>query len=121
MTLEKRPEELRLSSCLLNRGGNSLLFALVNTAPFVTARAIGADPHLLRNRLALDDEHSPAMHEKVVNLAHGRRTIRSRLFRVFKSKIINHVYFAILAEGAMQVVGHLPFGFGTSFLAMIAM
>ena len=37
VTLEKRPKELPLSVCLLNRGGNPIFTAPVHTAPLVSA------------------------------------------------------------------------------------
>ena len=77
---------------------------MVHTIPLVTPRAVGPDANLLRHQLALDDEHPPAMHDQVIDLAHPGRTIVFRLLRIFEAQTVKDVNFPVLVEPAVQVV-----------------
>ncbi len=104
-------QKLRLAPRLLDRGGHPYLPALVHAAPLIPARVIGPDSYLLRHRLALDDEHPPAMHDQVIDLAHPGRAVLLGLLAILEPQTVQHMSLRIVVETAVQVVRHLPLGF----------
>ena len=88
VSLQERPQKIRLPLRLPNWRGHSQLLASVHAAPLISTRVVGPDPHLFGHRLALDDEQPPAMHEQMIDLAHPDGAIVLRLGVIFEPHIV---------------------------------
>ena len=82
VALKEGSQEFRLTPRLSNGRSHAGLFAAIDTAPLITAGAIGPDSYLLGYRFALDDEHPPAMYDKVIDLAYAGGTVLLRLLPI---------------------------------------
>ena len=100
--VQERAQKRCLPLRLLNRRRHPCFLAQRYPAPFIAARAIRAHPDLLRYRLALDDDHSPAMHDQVIDLADPGGAILLRLRVIHEPQIVQDVHLGILAEPAGQ-------------------
>ncbi|MCY3793043.1 MAG: hypothetical protein OXG51_01545, partial [Gammaproteobacteria bacterium] len=80
----------------------------IHPTPLVTAGSIGPYAHLFRCRLALNDEHSPTMHEQMVDLTDACGAILFRLLWIFDPKPVKNAHIWVVIESAMQVVRQLP-------------
>ena len=57
------------------------------------------------------------MDDQVVDLAHPGRAVRLRLLRILEPETVQHMYFRIVLEAAMQEVRHLLLGLRAGSLA----
>lgn len=59
--------------------------------------------------LGVGQTRASAMHDKVIDLTHARRSVVFRLIVVLKSKAVQHKHRLVPAEGSIQIVRHLSF------------
>jgi len=86
IALQKIAHELRLPLRLANRRRHPDFQSTIHPTPLVTAGSIRPYAHLFRCRLALNDEHSPTMHEQMVDLTDACGAIPFRLLWIFEPK-----------------------------------
>jgi hypothetical protein len=82
------------------------------TRPLVAAGAVVTHADLVRDRLALDDERTPPMQDKVINLANAGPSVMLGLIRINDPQVIQDEQSCLSREVTVQVEGHLPLGLG---------
>lgn len=95
---------------LLNRRWNSVSSTLKGPLPVIVSCLIEMNGDLAVGGFALNDEHSPWMHDQMIDLAHSRSAIELGLLLVDEPQIMKHAGAGIFGEGPVQIERHLFLG-----------